>query len=145
MKVTVKKIPKGKQSYKHCLKEEIPFWEKDNFECNDKEYFKAFKNTYGFSPTEVWSLDYTIARFVLPRLIYFRDNLNGCPSSFIEDPLNSESCNAGHEKWEEALNKMIKAFYLLANYDWFDYRQKDRETIKEGLELFAKHFTNLWD
>lgn len=145
MKVTVKKIPKGKQSYRHCLKEEVPFWQQENFECHDKEYFKVFEETYGFNPAEVWSLDYTIARFILPRLIYFKENLHGCPSSLIDEPLDENSCNKGHEKWELILDKMIKAFYLLANYDWYDYRKKDQEAIKEGLNLFAQYFTNLWD
>ena len=50
------------------------------------------------NPKETWNLDYTIAKFVLPRLKLFKKLNNGYPG---REGMETK------EKWDEALNKMI--------------------------------------
>lgn len=112
----------------------------------------------------LWSLDITIANFVLPRLKRFKKENIGYPGI---DEMDTP------EKWDEALDKMILAFeYVISWDDWwinnpkYDYLSakskyddeyvtkirnsylaevKRRETvISEGLQLFAKWFQYLW-
>ena len=47
-----------------------------------------------------------------------------------------------HE-WNNAIQKMIDAFELM-KYD-SSFSDDDSRTITEGLDLFCKHFRNLWD
>lgn len=81
---------------------------------------------------DLWSLDITIAKLVLPYLKKFREAVGGYPSD-----LNSL------EEWEAILDKMIKAFGLIANEAIFDTAVKN-EPIEEGLDLFRKYYFSLW-
>lgn len=103
---------------------------------------KDFYNKYGFYEEETWNLDYTIARFVLPRLAYLRENSHGYPSSLI------------YQDWLDALDKMILAFehsYKEKGCDILTFLKTEEEYIKwekekeEGFSLFAKYFSSLWD
>lgn len=114
--------------------------------------------------SDLWSLDVTIANFVLPRLKRFKKENIGYPG--IEEMDTPE-------KWDEALDKMILAFEYAVNQDnwWLDdpkynyiraeskyddeYVTKIRNSclaegkrrqavISEGLQLFAKWFRYLW-
>lgn len=59
----------------------------------------------GFSEDELWSLDVTLAQFILPRLKYFRDwEIRIRP---MDDPK--------YKKWIEELDKMIDAIDLVSN------------------------------
>lgn len=117
--------------------------------------------------TELWNLDLTIARFVLPRLIAFKKNNIGHPGEF-----------KSKKDWDNVLDKMIAAFDLIINGDnilgkdeyqdiekvIFDNKIKgmkfvlneekrtarldeinrQNEIIREGLGLFATYFRGLW-
>lgn len=100
--------------------------------------------------SDLWSLDITIANFVLPRLKKFKKENIGYPG--IEEMDTPE-------KWDEALDKMILAFeYVIHEFDWWlddEYvtkiknsclaEEKRRQAvISEGLQLFAKWFRYLW-
>ena len=98
------------------------------------------------NPKETWNLDYTIAKFVLPRLKLFKKLNNGYPG--IEG-METE------EKWDEALYKMIWSFEQVANdyeicmpinfkdSDWRDKCNDMNDKIQECLLLFAKWFQHL--
>jgi hypothetical protein len=46
-------------------------------------------------------------------------------------------------EWNNAIQKMIDAFELLKyNYSFSD---EEWNIITEGLDLFCKHYRNLWD
>lgn len=108
--------------------------------------------------SDLWSLDITIANFVLPRLKRFKKENIGYPGIDEMDTL---------EKWDEALDKMILAFeYVISWDDWwldnprYDYldakskyddeyvtkirnsylaeNKRRQVAIIEGLQLFAK-------
>ena len=63
------------------------------------------------APKELWNLDYTVAKFVLPRLIKFKENSLGFPGYGEADTMN---------KWQDILQKMITAFdYIVTDDDWW--------------------------
>ena len=111
------------------------------------------------------NLDETLAKFILPRLKFFRKKTFSCPYGFT------------FEEWKDILDKMILSFKLVldtsepnfgehkchiekindklsklvedpdSTFDTEAYRKwhKDRQkTIEKGLKLFAEHFQDLW-
>lgn len=97
------------------------------------EYMNQRKSR-GFDDSEVWSLDCTICRFIAPRLKVLIELKHGIPNEFFDKP----------DEWDSILNKMLYAF---ENYD-VNYNLPDKDNadkITEGLDLFRKYFTSLWD
>ena len=89
----------------------------------------------GFNDGDLWNLDFTMARFIYPRLKRFKEEYNvGHPGSLTE------------EQWADYLEKMVAAFEILASEDntcIVTNEQQDKK-IKKGLKLFAKYFRALW-
>lgn len=84
---------------------------------------------------DILDLDVTIAKFLIPRLKKLKNLKNCYPES------------AGSmAKWHGILKKMIKAFEIIAKQGHLEsVKNSSRDKIMlEGLELFAKHFTDLW-
>ena len=82
---------------------------------------------------EVWNTDNTLAQLIVPRLQAFKalEKHGYCPDF------------KGMREWNNAIQKMIDAFELLKYSDV--YTSDEEKTISEGLELFCKHYRNLWD
>ena len=100
------------------------------------KYIKWFfqRRFRGFDDRDTWELDTTITKFILPRLERFKELTNGYPSDLTE------------EEWDLILDKIIMTFKLIEI-------NKDNVcscgsplyiTIKEGLNLFTKHYFELW-
>ncbi len=97
----------------------------------------------GFDASETWDLFTTIAKFILPRLIWLRNHNHGYPSQLT------------YKKWVKIQNKMIWSFEQIAidNMDierpdtMLDYEATEKHTkkIQKGLDLFSQYFMNLWD
>lgn len=102
---------------------------RDDRRWND---FKAQRLERGFDDSETWSLDSTIAKFILPRLIRFKEINAGYPGTVSE------------QEWDDILDRMILAFSLLASDAAFVTAKEDQEKIDEGLALFAKWYQHLW-
>jgi hypothetical protein len=105
--------------------------------------------TRGWSDEDTWSLDKTMARFVLPRLIRFREINNGYPNDLTE------------ERWDAILDEMIWALDYIVNDGENYYFDKDKlsapyttEQLEEwkkledrcdnGMKLFGEYFRALW-
>lgn len=112
-------------------------------EADARIEYKRQRLERGFDDTELWNLDYTFAKFVLPRLKRFKEVNQGYPSSIT------------YEVWDEYLDKMIYAFenidYDDKSYDgveWYNMPQEARDAVvdkvNEGLDLFRKHYFSLW-
>ena len=87
---------------------------------------------WGFCDAELWDFNRCIVTFVLPRLIRFRKmRRTGYPQ------------NLSPKRWEKILDRIIQAFKLLKRGLLAD--KKEEKIITRGLELFAKHFEDLWD
>ena len=85
--------------------------------------------------SELWGLDFTLAKYILPRLIKFKENAEGHPSDIT---------------WEEyliILDKMIWSFSYIIKEEYSstleDYEKEDKR-CREGLHLFAEYFRSLW-
>ena len=83
------------------------------------------KHNQYINPKELWNLDYTIAKFVLPRLIEFKENTISFPGYGEVDT---------RDKWDTALQKMITAFeYIITDEDW--WIDDPRYDYSEGLHV----------
>ncbi len=151
------------------------YWFCRNFDFAWKLYIAKgyLKRTYqlctrGWSDKDCWSLDYTIAKFALPRLVRLKEMMHGVPSCMFE-PLpegrydhDAEQMRIAEEKWNAALDEMIFAMDYIANCREHDYYPKKtwpekttkedyvelhavEERVQKGLILFGTHFRSLWD
>ncbi len=73
--------------------------------------YKKQRLERGFDDTELWDLSYTIASFILPRLVEFSKVTNGYP---VDGKINSM------EEWYAVLDKMIAAFDYIVNEEKYD-------------------------
>lgn len=111
---------------------------------------RKFAKKWGFRYEQTWELDAEIAKFVLPRLAYLRDNHCGYPADLVPhdelgNRLNSE--DNGDEKWTNILNDMCVAFELIIKDEYKDMAEyeEQQKIIEKGINLFAKFYRNLWD
>ena len=100
--------------------------------------WKKQRKKRGFDDTETWALDSTIARFILPRLKRFKEvNVGMWYFPDIE--------KADEERTNEVLDKMIRAFEIISDHsDSFRYNDELFDEARQGIELFYKHYFNLW-
>ena len=93
------------------------------------------RKTRGWDDREIYSLDITIAQFIIPRLKFYHDNYGGCPSGLTE------------EKWKEIVGKILHTFELIADEKHLpgseDFEKYD-EIMQEGLDLFRQYYFSLW-
>jgi len=88
----------------------------------------------GFDDSETWSLDYSLACLILPRLQRYRNII--IDSSIIDEM----------EVITE-LDKMIIAFDIIANdpdYYALEAYPEKLKAVNEGLDLFHANYRNLW-
>jgi len=118
---------------------EIPKWTREELKWNRGDERTAEwheqRKKYGFDERETWSLFGTISRFVLPRLIAFREWKS------------ANSTNLSDEEWDAELSAMIRAFELRAMDDSGAGAMSGGTTgqeIERGLQLFADRFRYLW-
>jgi hypothetical protein len=101
------------------------------------------RRTRGWDDSDLWNLDVSLAKVILPRLKAFAANHAGYPGSLTE--------GKGEEEWQSMLDRMVAGFDFIANSKmWSDF-----ENIEEGMaaekeayeavELFGKWFGGLWD
>lgn len=129
-------------------------------------YQRVFR---GYDDTTVWNFHHHIAE-QFPRILRdLKENGFGCPSQFYDSKKKDNECH----KWKEVLEKMAKGFdaakkidsneymkevklkkpkkdvfgedsYIDYKFDKKHYNSLHKE-FKEGVDLFKKHFFNLWD
>jgi phosphoribosyl-dephospho-CoA transferase len=87
----------------------------------------------GWSDQDTWSLDYSLAKTILPRLKRFKEITLGIPGH-IETK----------EEWDAILDKMIAAFEFYASEEHWSAYPSEWEKHKEGLKLFAENYSALW-
>lgn len=88
----------------------------------------------GFDDTELWSLNHTLAQMIMPRLQAFKEK-NFCYPCKLDN----------YEQWVEILEKMVFSFQMELDRDDLAYTDKwDDAKYKEGLQLFAEYFGDLW-
>ena len=90
-------------------------------------------NEEGFDPTETWDFFTSIAKFILPRLKYFSENVNSYPSWTTID------------EWKKILNEMVIAFTLILEDELYNKDDLRVVKIQLGLDHFRKYYFDLWD
>ena len=85
--------------------------------------------------SDTYNLDMTIAQFVLPRLELFK-NLTDCYP-------DRDGCHS-YEEWMNILDKMIKAFSIISKSAGITRNRDEIQILEEGLDLFRKHYLDLW-
>ncbi|MCH5167371.1 MAG: hypothetical protein J1F35_05700 [Erysipelotrichales bacterium] len=131
----------------------VNFSQIDSQDARWKEYTKQ-RISRGFDDSEIWNLDSTIAKFILPRLKEFKEIAWGTPGKldyeFVQKGYSeSEASIIANKAWEEILDKMIWAFehyddesYILAA-DSVKAHEEYVNKINKGLKLFAEWFCSL--
>lgn len=91
----------------------------------------------GFDDSDLWSLDYTFAKLMAPRLRAFINQFGG----------RSVPCEMTQQEWLEILEKIHRALDLMVTSDGAYFMLSDDQTkeIHEGLGLFQEHLFSLWD
>ena len=97
------------------------------------EEYKAQRIENGFDESELWSLDYTIARFICPRLKQFSEDVISYPTGM--------TC----EEWEDKLKQMVKAFEIIVDDNNWELDKEQVDVVNNGLDLFREHFFSLWN
>ena len=82
---------------------------------------------------DTYNLDMTIAQFIVPRLELFKKVSDCYPHQF--DSM---------EEWHEILEKMIAAFKVIGYKTGIQRSEEEKLIINEGLDLFRKHYNDLW-
>jgi len=102
---------------------------------NDKrsKRWRKQRRKRGFDDRELFNLDMSFSKHILPRLKRFKKRDIGCPNYFVT--------RGGVKAWEHVLDLMIAGFQMTLN----DLPNiKERKIIRRGLRYFAKFYTNLW-
>jgi len=89
----------------------------------------------GWDDGDTWSLDLTIAEFILPRLKRFREVTCGYPGDLSE------------EKWDKILSQMIEAFEIVVIEQGPPIEPSTSEKskkVRRGLDLFRDYYFGLW-
>ena len=110
---------------------------------------------------DVWSLDYTLACIIHPALIRLKETKHGYPELWEDGMVThhnydrqlhfdiiDEEVETQYliDKWNVIMDKMIYSFEQIVKDKLFDITdQKQLDEIQEGIDLFAKHYTSLWD
>lgn len=112
----------------------IPNCNNTQIGLNDSRWdeFKQQRLTRGYDDSEMWNLCNTIAKFIYPRLVTFKENGSSFP------------CQLSESKWNKYLDTMIFAFKCFSKVDAIDLNEKDRKKAFKGLGLFSKYFLDLW-
>ena len=96
----------------------------------------------GYSDLEVWSLDTSMAAYLLPRLRALKETTHGYPHDLTE------------ELWDKYLAEMIWCLdrYLSEEYSDFNEEESsanqriaDKKRIQAGFQLIGLQWMNLWD
>lgn len=92
---------------------------------------------YGFDTSETWDLDYSLARWLYPRLVHLQKNSNSYPPR-IET----------HEEWLEILKEIsdgIEAYLLFEDNGVFEEYNVVMDGYRRSLQLIAEYIGDLWD
>lgn len=86
----------------------------------------------GIAPAELWSLDYTLALHIYPRIKKFREATMSYPGMLTE------------EQWDIILGKIEQAFKLIILNEVTFLTDEEHKSIEEGLDLFREYYFHLW-
>lgn len=95
----------------------IFFWVSDAFSKTRISYVKIDR-------WDTWSMDYTLAKIILPMLLHYKEHQYGHPYG-IDEPECPEDLTKDAEKWAFIIDEMIFAFSCILDDEW------DSEFLKD--------------
>jgi len=121
----------------------------------------------GWAVSDTWGFDYYLAKVIKEGVTHLKKNKTGFPTTMftfkkMKEPTDKES-KIVEKKWESILNKIIYSFeiaYKITNCERAQYMpklsinkrkelkcltNKEYKDMREGMNLFIKHFFELWD
>lgn len=149
-----------------------------------KKLTKERKIKIRIDPWDTWNMDYTLALIIVPMLKQLKETKHGAPGDMPEfkqisdgiqlcfpfyEKEDEAAWEAGQERWNEIMDKMIWSFeqLLVDDYEaqfWTEQPQYDKKLkriaggvynekaaqmyearMREGFELFGKYYRGLWD
>ena len=99
----------------------------DTFSEEDKKKYAEQRAERGFDDTELWNLNATICKFIIPRLEEFKKQTIGYPPEIT------------FEEWLNIIDEMLNFFKKYVNDESFINASGER-----GFELFYEYFNYLW-
>lgn len=92
-----------------------------------------WSHKHDYPIAEVWNTGNTLAQLIVPRLQTFKELDKHCvPIGF-----------ADMREWNNAIRLMADAFELMSTTRTLT--SEEETAVKTGLNLFCKHYCNLWD
>lgn len=138
-----------------------------SYYLSETKYFfrKIYQRfTYGFPLEQSWDFCSYHSQWVLPRLKHLRANLHGHPNGLVEGEWEAilDKMIWSFENWENDPDPIYPENYdhrMIrteieggASFSKIDHRPIDfsplydhRKKAKEGFNLFAEYYMNLWD
>lgn len=114
----------------------------DNEEHSGRKRHDHFVDTWGFSYSDTWDLGREIAIFILPRLAYFRDHIEGVPGILVKDEDNTEKAE---REWDHILKTICDGLHMYIEKDISFFTKEEQELwSKAKLYLFC-YFEWLWE
>lgn len=117
-----------------------------------------FTIRHGYNYADCWSLDYSMAKWMAPRLRHLANNSAGCPCTYgmtqeeIDCCASPEQWTPRHDQWVADINKAAKFFEDIVAYEDGDFREDWQEVEadlqKRQREVFtwmATWYRGLWD
>lgn len=119
---------------KHGVKTPEEHYTGPHWHPEDKRHEKwaMQREENGFDDRELWDLEFSIAVFLYPRIMRFREITRSFPSVIKSS------------EWHDILGKIAHAFKrIIETESGFEvYSEPD---VQEGIELFHTWFYDLWD
>lgn len=95
--------------------------------------WKQQRKERGFDDTELWNLDTSIAKFLVPRLKEFQKQSMGYPINLTPD------------KWNKIMDIMIKGFEFYASEERYDeWSEENTKNVNDAFRYLKKYFVDLW-
>lgn len=131
-----KRIMISKTPYNMKYKLTHPWIPIDHYWRELKYFFQ--RGLYGYSESDVWSLDAYLCTWLPSAIMELRDQSHGCPQDLEM------------EEWKEILRRIAKGFEAKNQLiESVDHSKKEEELLEEqfqeGMKWFVKYFTHLWD
>ena len=93
---------------------------------------------YGFDTSDTWSLDYSLAKWIYPRLIHFKETTNSHPTNFTS------------EEWDDLLGEIsdgIRLYLEVTCSNTCTYKEGQYAFLayKHSMQLITDNLFDLWD
>lgn len=117
------------------MKKDVAEIERLGGKGGDNTRLNKFRKQYrerGWTDADTWSLDYTFAQWITPRLKRFKEITPGIPNDLTE------------AEWDAILQGMIDGFELMGSQANFSGTKEESKKIEKAVKLFGKWVFCLW-